>query len=98
MDSVRPVASEFFLVYRRLETAAQSNLFTYRWTASAHLPTAGGRSLVQVLLLQWKDQLLSRPVEGVRPVANEFFLVCRQPETEALSNLVPTGGQRETGS
>ena len=29
-------------------------------------------------------------MDGVRPVASEFFLVCRQLETEALSNFVPT--------
>ena len=90
MDSVRPVASEFFLVCRRLETAAQSNLVTYHWTASAYLPTAGSRNLVLVLFLQWRRQLLPRPVDGVRPVASEFFLVGRQPETEASSNFVPT--------
>ena len=77
MDSVRPVASEFFLVCRRLETAAQSNLVTYQ-------------NLVLVLFLQWRRQLLPRPVDGVRPVASEFFLVGRQPETEASSNFVPT--------
>ena len=75
------------------------------------MPAAGHQSLVQPLHLHAEGsgscaggmklqvgQLLTLPVDNVRLVASEFFLVCQQLETKPSPTFIPYGGQRQTGS